>query len=196
MDREASSEEKLLKLIRKNDQPAKYLRGNAPRQDQRTEVDVPRFLNKFLVIAFLGLAVYMAMSVLSFNTRDQNNLDDGAGPLPKEGTSVSEPARDVKPLAYYEEIIAQRDIFNTSFQRDVAVTPAPQPEPPAVNPIQNLRLVGIILSERSQAIIQNQQTQETFFLFTGDVAGDIKVREITADKVIMEYQQQEFELVL
>ena len=103
-----------------------------------------------------------------------------------------------RPISYYEEIVAQRDIFNTSFQKTV---PAAGPQATAqavqpVNPLQNLTLVGVVLDEEPQAIIHNQSTRETLFLKKGDSVDGVVIEGVREEKVTVLFQGQSIDLIL
>lgn len=58
----------------------------------------------------------------------------------------------------------------------------------------NLKLVGILWSDNPQAMIENTKEQKTYFVSKGDKIGDIEVRSILRDKVIVGKESEEWEL--
>ncbi|MDP3790870.1 MAG: hypothetical protein Q8R38_02375 [Candidatus Omnitrophota bacterium] len=58
----------------------------------------------------------------------------------------------------------------------------------------NLKLVGILWSDNPQAMIENSKEQKTYFVTKGDKIGDIEVRNILRDKVVVGRGAEEWEL--
>jgi len=63
-----------------------------------------------------------------------------------------------------------------------------------VQKVTNLKLVGIIWSNNPQAMIENSTDQRTSLLSTGEKLGDITIKKIFRDKVILEINGEEQEL--
>lgn len=103
-----------------------------------------------------------------------------------------------KPMSYYQEMIARRDIF--SFNPNPAAPPIATAGPVVaaaqIPPLfANLKLVGIVLDENPQAIVKDPQTNKTFFLYPGGNFNEAVVKEIREGKVVFEYQGQIVELI-
>lgn len=58
----------------------------------------------------------------------------------------------------------------------------------------NLNLLGIITSDNNQAIIEDKTLKKTFFLYKGDMFGDLKVHDIKDNLVILDYDGEKIEL--
>ena len=58
----------------------------------------------------------------------------------------------------------------------------------------NLKLVGILWSDNPQAMIENTKEQKTYFVSSGDKIGDVEVRKIFRDKVMVGKDAEEWEL--
>jgi type II secretory pathway component PulC len=104
--------------------------------------------------------------------------------------SVNLPTMLLKPQNYYEQQINQRNIFKRNLQASNQITAnvGMASVIPAVT--ENLKLKGIIFDKNPQAIIQNQQTQESFFVHKGDSIKEAIVRDITKGNIILEYRGQ------
>jgi len=93
-----------------------------------------------------------------------------------------------------EEVLAQakrRNVFT--------FLPAPAKAEASLSPniteiISNLKLVGIIWSNSPQAMIENAKEQRTFLLSQGEQIGQVKIKKIFQDKVVIEVEGQEQEL--
>jgi hypothetical protein len=58
----------------------------------------------------------------------------------------------------------------------------------------NLNLLGIITGDNNQAIIEDKTLKKTFFLYKGDLLGELKVYDIKDSVVILEYRGEKIEL--
>lgn len=58
----------------------------------------------------------------------------------------------------------------------------------------NLNLLGIITGDNNQAIIEDKTLKKTFFLYKGDLLGELKVYDIKDSVVILEYKGEKIEL--
>lgn len=61
-------------------------------------------------------------------------------------------------------------------------------------PTSELNLLGIIIGNENQAIIEDKKADKTYFLYQGDSFGDFKVFSISATGVILDYQGEKLEL--
>ncbi|MDD4899196.1 MAG: hypothetical protein PHT31_04615 [Candidatus Omnitrophica bacterium] len=60
--------------------------------------------------------------------------------------------------------------------------------------ITNYKLVGIMWSDNPQAMIEDTKEQKTYLLGNGDQLGQVKVKKIFRDKVVIGKDEQEWEL--
>lgn len=104
-------------------------------------------------------------------------------------------ASQLKALNYYMEKVRSRDIFKLG-RVSTALTLVPQglskAEEEAIE--AKYKLVGISWSDNPDAMIEDVEGGKTHFLKRGQVIGDLKVRAIFKDKVVLEYKGQEIEL--
>jgi len=125
----------------------------------------------------------------------------GAGDemLANADIGVKEPAAaDYEP---YRALFESRDIFAVPYEKEVIV-PAPKlpaSEPtltPALDLDKKFHLVGIVIDrENPQAIIEDVEEGESFFLNVGDRLGDAILKKISEDRVVFQAQGQEVELL-
>ncbi len=83
-----------------------------------------------------------------------------------------------------EENQAQVPISQTSRQRSTAGAGIPG----------DIKLVGIIWTDNPQAMMEDTKEQKTYLVSTGDNIGDLKIKKILSDKVIISKGEQEWEL--
>ena len=60
--------------------------------------------------------------------------------------------------------------------------------------VSDLKLVGILWSENPQAMIENTKEQKTYLLNKGEQIGQIKIKDIFVDKVVLGKDDKEWEL--
>lgn len=196
MEPEVSSEEKLLKLIRKKN-PSRGPEAKTARSVHgKADFDAAKFINGMLLLIVVVSGAYIVWYGVQTNFLNKNSL------VLEETTAVTEAEplagpSEGKPLSHYEEIVAQRDIFNTSFQKTVpAAGPQAVQSAQQVNPLQNLTLVGVVMDEEPQAIIYNQSTHETLFLKKGESVDEVLIEGIQEEKVSVVSQGQTIDLTL
>ncbi|MFH1593292.1 MAG: hypothetical protein ABID09_01180 [Candidatus Omnitrophota bacterium] len=101
-----------------------------------------------------------------------------------------------KSVTYYLDKVAERDIFKMGAKK------APQQkklsekkaEVDPMGAVQHLKLVGISWSDNPDAMIEDTKAYRTFFVKRGQMIGEIKVKAIFKDKIILLYEGEEFEL--
>jgi hypothetical protein len=205
---ETTSEEKLLKLIRKKNNAAAGARsgehnGDPPVDARRAQGDSePRngllaFAPRVLMAAALGLAVYGAAQYVTFNPQ-QAVPDVSFG---EDSEDSEEEAPDFAPLEItegqtfdaYRESMEARDIFQAPWEKPAAGgAPAGNP---ALELAKNLRVVGILLDADPKAIIEDMAMKQTFFVSPGDRVGGALLEEIREDRVILIFNEERVELV-
>lgn len=106
-----------------------------------------------------------------------------------------ETGAEKKSSEFYLQGLPKREIFASS--------PAPTmraEEIPAsgqnLDLIKNINLVGIISGENPQAVIEDKNTQKTFYLSREQFIGEFQVKEIKEGKVILDYKGQSYELYM
>jgi len=109
-------------------------------------------------------------------------------------SAITEEKKVAFPNVNIEEVLAQakrRNVFT--------FLPAPAKAEASLSPditeiISNFKLVGIIWSNSPQAMIENAKEQRTFLLSQGEQIGQVTIKKIFQDKVIIEVEGQEQEL--
>lgn len=99
--------------------------------------------------------------------------------------------------SYYIEKARQRDIFKMGETRSKVLAQETAPKstiPKIVEATQHLKLVGISWSADPDAMIEDTQAMRTLFVKRGQMIGDVEVRAIFKDKVVLSYGGEETEL--
>ena len=104
-----------------------------------------------------------------------------------------------KPFAENENILEPRDIFRPAWIKEETFAGATASQVPnslsAAEVLEELKLVGIVLDKIPQAIIEDRQTRQTFFLHPGDTMKGAKILAIQAGRVKLNLGDQTLELL-
>jgi len=207
MDRYSTPEERLLNLIRKKDRRPKT-REHQPTIDTTTAYNISarpqksfiqlssfKFWNHLLIAIAGILVVYIVLEFLFLNGQEKAIVKSAL----KVGTgnkSYRIEASSAKPYSYYANQFRQRDIFDIS-QGVADVSAGPRVGSSDFQQMaKDLRLVGVILDNNPQAIIENKAEGKTYFLHRGEKINDLKIEVITESKAILSYGKERLELSL
>lgn len=160
--------------------------------------DPIRILNKstfILVLISLIFIIYNSLKVFSIRSENSSFIpseerDEGEG-LTFEKIVIPE------PLSFneYTQSIAFKDIFKSVYVRDQKVEEDQQSKSaPAVDLIKDYRLVGILLSQKPQVVIEDLKNKETLFLNKGDRISGAVLDKVEEGKVIFIYNNQSIEM--
>jgi len=154
-------------------------------------------LNFVLINRVVLLAVFASLLVLTFDlffhSPDISKIKSSSKVRPM--TASLKDDKEIKPYAYYEKEIAKRNLFSSApFDSQVKrVIPA---GPTFKELIKSLELLGIVSGDEPQVIIEDKKLRKTYFLFTGDYLGEIKVEEVYSDRVLLEFKGEKISLFL
>jgi len=192
MDRDGLPEEKLLKIIREKGKSVSSKKPETKNDLGKVASSgfdrVFRALNQLMILVILALAGYLLYIFISFQNRvDDIIVDDKAAEV-SEVVDLKE--ENSKPYEYYAQEIEGRDVFSRP-------QPEQETEPVKVEDIdlsESLRLVGIVLGDIPEVIIEDVKSRKIFFLHQGDEILEGRVQSIEEGKVILNYNGSETEL--
>lgn len=207
-----TSEEKLLRLIRKKDRSSDGMPVASPKDPQATSADLsdeaPRPENQMdvLAVSIRVLAVTACVIlIIILNKYARTNwstalepsvqtqvAEDASSPAGKE-EAAPVPAVEVRPFESYKQTMEGRDVFQAPWEKPVQEVPASSVS--AGELAKQLKLVGILLDKDPKAIVEDLATHQTFFVSPGERIGNAVVGEIRQDKVILIFGQEKVELV-
>lgn len=204
--KETTSEEKLLKLIRKKNSAAAPARSGGlkeafPEEAKRAQgkkeprIDLLSVAPYFLMAAALGLTVYGTVQYLTFNPEQiassvplpEEAPEEAPEIVPREPATAQELVSDTSP-----EGTGTRDIFQAPWEKPAAAAPAGSA---AVELAKNLKVVGILLDAEPKAIIEDVAMKQTFFVSPGEHVGGALLEEVKEDRVILIFNEERVELV-
>jgi hypothetical protein len=166
---DSTPEEKLLNLIRKDQSKAKIGK------------DLKMFtkINIILVGLIAVVAVIFLADVFVFKKKPPEELvADIEAKIPQ-----------IQPAAVTEKIEVNDSLELPKPDKDMNIKKVSKEEITG-----NLNLLGIIIGDNDQAIIEDKALKKTFFLYKGDSLGELKVYDIKDSKVILEYKEDKIEL--
>lgn len=204
--KETTSEEKLLKLIRKKNSATAGARlagqkETGPEDPRRARgkkgprIDFLSVAPYFLMAAALGLTVYGTAQYLTFNPEQiassvplpDETPEEAIEIVPRESAPKQELVSDTSP-----EGTGTRDIFQAPWEKPAVAAPAGSA---AVELAKNLKVVGILLDAEPKAIIEDVAMKQTFFVSPGEHVGGALLEEVKEDRVILIFNEERVELV-
>jgi hypothetical protein len=157
--------------------------------DSRNQLNIKLFNGLFLlVVAALGvrLAVIIKRSMGEMSSVDFRIASVEAGETKERSV--------LKKLEYYLDKVKKRDIFKMGAAARPENLIETGPSSKAVEATQNYKLVGISWSDDPDAMVEDIKTGKTFFVKRGQSIGDVKVENITKEKIVLRYAQELIEL--
>ncbi len=202
MDTPLTSEEKLLKLIRKknnlavNKEVGKNQKVSGPRLTfsfgKGFHVDILSLVNGLLLLAALGVLSFLIGKFFIFNNKPMIITEEQVESPVKKNTEAQPLTKSSADFDTYKNQIGQRDIFQLPWEREVI------PETADTNLTQDLsqqiKVIGILLDNDPKAIVEDITGQQTLFMSKGEHIGNAVLEDIQEDKVIFMYNNKKVEL--
>ena len=194
MNNDMLPEEKLLRLIRKDDLfSLKGLSKKGGRLASRVfaftrtlrqlifRLGLLKIIFYCFILSLVILVLSFIYSPFRFRKRIQARVhqDLKLPIMPEEQTE--------KPLEFYLAEMAKVDIFNIDFPTEGGVS---------LDVVKDIALVGIINEEPPKAIIKDKESGRTYFLKKGQSLGEYKLLDILEGKIIIAYRGERFEIHL
>ena len=156
-------------------------------------------VNRILVFCNFALIGYFAFGLSDSisGLKEPVNITLGGKQIQKSEAAKVESF--LKPESFYLEKIGARNIFKMGkIEKEdmieaavVDVTPSASA---AVEATQHLRLVGISWSNNPDAMVEDTRALRTFFVKKGQMVGEVKVKDILRDRIVLVYEGDEVEL--
>lgn len=149
-------------------------------------------IQKIMVALMAASVIYAAVSFI----RPSAGLDKVS--LPEAGLKKIDgldfaPKEELKPYEFYLEPTKQRQIFGNAPVPEAAI---PKVATDGTDFIKQINLVGIISGDNPQAVIEDKNTQKTYYVSKGQFIGEIQIEDIQEGKIILNHKGQRFELYL
>ncbi len=153
-------------------------------------------LNLVLAGANIVVAVYLMFSIMSALRESRRAFDQSGNPRFAAAGKIRKPDFPLKELEFYHARVGDRDIFRIGGKliRSNGEEPA-EGGTVITDAVRDLRLVGIAWSDNPDVMIEDASKGVTYFLHPGEtMENGIRVKEVTREKVILEYQQETIDL--
>lgn len=211
MPQDITPEEKLLKLIKEGDRPEKKEENVlAPKEAQPSFISLPEvskelpskknhsihsirnlsFLSIFFIVIMIFVLGYQYLgggSVLPLPLHKMAGTESFDLPVRKNTA--------VESFDGYAKAFNSRNVFKT------IGTPPPISSPTEkalglTELSRNLNVSGIIAGSSPQAVIEDKSNGQVYYVRSGDRVGQIQVKEVRDDGVLLQYGDEERQLTL
>jgi hypothetical protein len=167
-------------------------KARAAGKGQRAHQDALKTANNFLSAGVAILSVYLISSIsLSYlNVKNLSAMQLPVAPV-SAAPALSKVTSLLKESAVYLEKVKERDIFKMGakpVEEEVA------PTGKIIDLCGVLRVVGISWSADPDAMVEDTKVNRTYFIKKGDSVGELTVKEIQKDRVVMILGDQQMEI--
>ena len=154
--------------------------------------------NKALIGVLAIIVAYFGYNLLFPPARDIGFIDERteiapsgtSGIVDKNSQQAAMPEK-AENYSAYESQIKGKQLFGAS-----SATKSAGEQPAGMDISKKFNLVGIIAGDQPQAIIEDKETQKTYYLYAGQSFGDATVEEVNNGKVVLNYKGERVTLVL
>ena len=207
MARDSAPEDKLLRLIKgkykkKQEAPqvvmpekSQFLKNAAKDVLLKNSIFKPSFLRTFnivLLAIFIVVGIYF-INVVFFSSEKEiprnfaaDNID-GKEKLAYQGGQVRVTPEDYSEISKW---MAAKKLFTAPFMEEKSDKES------EVDISKRFSLVGIIAGENPQAIVEDNETKKTYYLYEDQGFGDVIVKDFGEGRVVLSYKGREIILVL
>ncbi|MFC1704075.1 hypothetical protein ACFL1E_04765 [Candidatus Omnitrophota bacterium] len=211
MGKDSAPEEKLLNLIRRKRKPKEAAGKDSVKADmyishlkttyqkarpsegsiRKEEIGIAKFkiVQKALIVVIVVSFIYILFVFLTpFGLESKQPVVTEVEP---ESTQVQ--IETAQPFSYYSEQFEKRDIFKSRFfdTGDLESYGTDNLE----KLLSAIKVVGIIVDETPQVIIEDTKEKKTYFLNEGDFFNQFLVEEIQEGKAILSLEGEQIELI-
>ena len=191
MNGNISPEEKLLRLIKGDKKKIKEFPAGTHRFIPTLKYPISLNIRKIIKAVFIISCIFLIFTfIYPFISPEKIELPKAVTKegLPPETELKPQP----KPYDFYSEGIRNRQIFGERVSPETA-------KPLSIvssDLTKDINLIGVILGDNPQAIIEDKKTQKNYYVTKGQFIGEFQVEDIQEGKVILIYEGQKFELYL
>jgi len=191
MTREATSEEKLLKLIRQKKKPGHFDSGQNDHARKKRINPLKRISFLFFFLSF-GCVVYIAFNYNLIGQKEDTSSNIGMEVPRVDRITKKVSLPESKPFRFYEQRLQQRDLFEIPGMK--LKLKSNILDNIGADLSKRIKIVGIVIDKDSKVIIEDVKTGKTFFLSEGERIGSAIIEKIQDDRVIFNYNNKKVEL--
>ena len=153
-----------------------------------------RLVNRILVVVVACFFVYAFTDVVA-SAVSLGRIPNIVPQKELPGAGSENKASPLKEESYYLQKVNSRDIFKEYKESEPKKEKKDVKQAEENEAVKNLSLVGISWSADPDVIIEEKVQQRTYFVKRGQMVGNnVKVEAVFKDKVVLSYDDQEFEL--
>ena len=101
--------------------------------------------------------------------------------------------QNLKPSSFYSSMAKKRNLFKQLTANPVII---PEVGIDIRQLVKDLKLIGIVLDERPQAVIEDRKTKSVLYLSEGNAIGELKISKISESSVTLSYGAETIDLFL
>lgn len=143
-----------------------------------------RRLNQGLMALLAVLTIYLGYDVMATPRQLAKELEASRTVATSGPELASEPAAQAS-LDDFLDAVRKRDVFHPPGTMQTVTSSGGAAAAPAASLAEGLRLVGIAWGDKAEAMIDDQQAKQTFFLTEGQKIRALTVEKITQDHVTL-----------
>ena len=149
-----------------------------------------RLVQLLSMVLTLGCFVYVVVFLLFKSKEDVMTTKSNVAASKGIGLVASPPVFNLKPYNLSDKTEA-RDIFSpaTTVTPTGTVVSTPKGQLPG-----NLKVVGIIIANPSQIIIEDNMANKTYFISEGPAQDGFKIVRVGRDQMVLNYQGQDIDV--
>ena len=142
-----------------------------------------RFVKRLLIVLTFGCGIYMVYFLFTMY-RNPVFQDDSR---PVKDTVMDAPALelDLKPDESWVALIQTRDIFSSGTADTSVLGQTPTGQLPS-----HLKVVGIVIANPPQVIIEDTSSKQTYFISEGKLQAGIRITRVDKNQIIVNYEGQ------
>ena len=213
MVKDSSPEEKLLNLIRKRRKPkeeklakkspksdlylshlkSSYQKQRFPVSSEDKTINVSKFKFVKKILFFVIILSFICILYIISTSTNYRNLKSASTRDKSADSSTTLELTEPKPYMHYSQQFNKRDIFKSRFLGgdDIGAYSSAGTE----RLLKTIKVVGIILDDIPQVIIEDTKEKKTYFLNKGDFFNQFLVEDILEGKAILSLDGEKVELV-
>ncbi|MCK4400785.1 hypothetical protein KAW08_00595 [bacterium] len=154
-------------------------------------------INQILPVIISVLLVYMAYIWIRPGTSEEMLIPSSrvidSRVANSRVVSLKSTDKKLKPSSFYSSMAKKRNLFKQLTANPVIL---PETRIDIGQLVEDLKLIGIVLDERTQAIIENRKTKSVLYLNEGSAVGELKVSKISESSVTLSYGTETIDLFL
>lgn len=147
-----------------------------------------RVLKRFLIALLAVVSVVVTIDQVSLVMRLKRVHEAGSTVVLQD--RVAQRKKDLEPLEVFQEALLKRNLFDVT----EAHSGAAERKSSIAELAKDYRLKGVALFTAPEGILEDARTGSTVFVRKGEKLGELTVKEIKQDSLILSYEGQDHEI--